>query len=90
MPIQDLITGTTTTQLNREYMTRSAWQAGVIGSINVLVLILSAKMIVLVAVLGGIYLTMIALAQPDPWRLASLAAYGLMVCVPVVWLASRR
>lgn len=82
-----------TTQLSpqhQEYIHRAAWKAGVLGAINVLVNIVAIRLIVLVAVGGGIVLTSIALGAPDPWRLGVLSIYSLAVVVPVVWLASRR
>lgn len=88
-----MISAATPLQLNprqQEYIHRAAWQAGVLGAINVLVLVVSVRIIVLVAVGGGIVLTSMALGNPDPWRLGVLAIYSLAVVVPVVWLASRR
>ena len=73
-----------------EYIHRAAWKAGVMGAFNALALILSARLIVLVGVGGGISLTWLALQSPDPMRLGALAIYSLAVVVPTVWLASRR
>lgn len=78
-----------TPQPNLEYIHRAAWKAGVLGAINVLVLITAARVIVMVAVGGGIVLTSMALTNLDPWRLGALAIYAIAVVVPVVWLASR-
>ena len=83
-------TPTTTPQLSQEYVHRAAWKAGVLGTINVLIRVVSARAIVLVAVGGDIVLTSTALVSPDPWRLGALAIYSLAVVVPVVWLASRH
>ena len=83
-------TGQTQTQPSPEYVHRAAWKAGVLGAINVLVLVTAARIIVLVAVGGGIALTSIALGDPSPWRLGALAIYQIAVVVPVVWLASRH
>lgn len=60
------------------------------GAINVLINVVAVRIIVLVAVCGGIALTIIALGTPDPWRLGALAIYSVAVVIPVVWLASRR
>jgi ABC-type sulfate transport system permease subunit len=60
------------------------------AAFNVLVLILSARLIVLVAVSGGIGLAMIALQQPDAMRLGVLGIYAAIIVVPVIWLASHR
>ena len=51
--------------------------------------VLAARFAVLVGVGGGIYLTWVALATPDPYRLALLGVYAFGVVAPVVWLASR-
>ncbi|HEX8827326.1 MAG TPA: hypothetical protein VF778_04355 [Xanthobacteraceae bacterium] len=52
--------------------------------------VLAVRLILLVAVSGAIWLTWLALASPDPYRLAALAVYAAVVVVPVVWLSSRR
>jgi hypothetical protein len=64
-----------------------AWKAAAWGTINVLAAVLSAKMIVLAAVLGGIGLTCQALVTPDPLRVVALGVYGCLVVIPSVWLA---
>jgi len=76
--------------LPAEYIHRAAWKAGILGALNVLIMITAARMIVLVAVSGGIGLTMIALGAPDPWRLGALAIYSIAIVVPVIYLASRH
>lgn len=85
---------TTTTipphELTKEFIARAAWKQGVMGALNVITTVLAVRLIVLVGVGGGIGLTFIALQQPDPWRLGALAIYGVLVMVPVVWLAGRR
>ena len=58
------------------------------GALNVLVTVLAARLIVLVAVVGGIWLTWGGLANPDPMRLGSLAIYCAAVVIPTVYLAS--
>lgn|SRR5215472_4197692 len=65
-----------------------AWRAGVLGAVNVLALVLSGRLLVLVAIAGAIFLTWLALANPDPYRLAALGIYCLLAVVPCVWLAS--
>jgi hypothetical protein len=51
--------------------------------------VLSARLVVLVGVIGGIGLTWLALQEPDPIRLGALAIYAVAVVIPCVWLASR-
>jgi hypothetical protein len=74
----------------KEQVSRAAFQAAVMGTVNVLVLILSARLIVLISVCGGIYLTLVALGQPDPWRLGVLITFCLGVVGPAVYLAAHR
>ena len=78
-----------TPNLGPELMQRAAWRAAVLGSLSFAALVLSARLIVLVAVGGGIALTWLCLQQPDPYRLGALGIY----CVAMVltgWLASRK
>jgi hypothetical protein len=77
-------TMTTTETSNRE------WKAAVLGTLNVLMLVLSARMIVLVSVFGAVWVSWLALQSPDPWRLGVLITFCLGVCGPAVWLASRH
>lgn len=60
------------------------------GAIAVVTQVLALRLVVLVAICGGIGLTWTALSSPDPFRLGALAIYGLAVVIPVVWLAGRR
>ena len=52
--------------------------------------ILAVRLVVLVAVLGAILLAWEALADPQIVRVSALAVYGLLVVLPVVWLATTR
>jgi hypothetical protein len=81
---------TTSPNLQAEYVHRAAWKAGVLGAINVAVAVLAARLVVLVAVIGGIALTWLALAVPDPVRLGALGIYCVAVVIPCIWLAGRR
>ena len=72
-----------------EQMHRGAWTAGVLGTLNVLALVLSARLIVLIGILGGIGLTYVALQSPDPWRLGALGIYAIAIVIPTVWFAPR-
>lgn len=60
-----------------------------LGTFNVACKILAARLIVLVGVIGGIGLTWLALAHPDPYRLGALAIYAAGVLIPTIWLGSR-
>ena len=72
----------------QEYVHRAAWKAGVMGSLNVLFAVIAVRLILLVAVLGAIGLTYLAVQQPEPMRLGALAIYVAFVVVPASWLAS--
>lgn len=67
-----------------------AWQAGALGAINVLSVLLAVRLTLLVAVCGAISLAYLALASADPYKLGALAIYSVVVVVPLVWLAARR
>src|SRR5215471_13418254 len=71
--------GTTPPSLPAEYIHRAAWKAGVLGALNVLIMVTAVRVIALVAVSGGIVLTSIALAGPDPWRLVALGIYAVFI-----------
>lgn len=73
-----------------EYVHRAAWKAGVLGSINVLAIVLAVRLGLLVAIVGAIVLTYITIEAPDPFRLGALAIYCAFVLLPTTWLASRR
>src|SRR5580704_9085084 len=75
---------------NGELVNRAAWRAGVLGSINVLAIVLAVRLGLLVAIVGAICLTYIAIQAPDPLRLGALAIYCSFVLLPTTWLASRR
>jgi hypothetical protein len=73
-----------------EFVHRSAWKAGVLGSINVLAIVLAVRLGLLVAIVGAIVLTYLTIQTPDPWRLGALAIYAAFVILPTTWLAARR
>ena len=58
--------------------------------LNTVALVLSIRLIVLVAVCGGIGMTFLALGNPDPYRLGALAIYCLAVVIPSMALAARH
>ena len=60
------------------------------GALNVAVAMLAVRFSVLVAISGGIWLTYVALIEPDPMRLGALAIYAAVIVVPCIWLAGRR
>ena len=60
------------------------------ATVNVLAMILAVRLTLLVGVGGAIALSVLALREPDPYRLAALAVYAGVVVVPLVWLAGRH
>ena len=89
-PTPTLTTLSTATTTDIELAQLKAWKQGAVGAFNVVSGILAARVIVLVAVVGGIVLTYLALGNSDPVRLVPLGIYSLLVVVPSVWLASRK
>lgn len=89
MPLSQAI-GMMTEAMQPEMVHRAAWKASVMGTLNVIVAVLSVRLIVLVAVCGGIGLALQALSVPDPYRLGALGIYAVFVVCPCIWLASRR
>jgi hypothetical protein len=59
-----------------------------IGSINVLAKVLSVRWTVMMSVAGGIALAVEAMTAPDLFKLGTIGLYGLLVVLPVVWLAA--
>jgi hypothetical protein len=59
------------------------------GAASVLTAVLAQRLIVLIAVLGGIALTWLGLEDPNAYKIGSLAVYVLGVVLPAVWLAGR-
>lgn len=82
-------TTTTPSRQTPEDIHRTQWKAGVLGAVNFMALILAARLIVLVGVVGGIVLTWNALGNPDQMRLWILLVYAGAVVCPTVWLAGR-
>lgn len=75
--------------LQAELIERAAWKRGMLGGLNAVMLVVAARMIVMIAVLGGIFLTWLALQNPDPYRLGALGIYTFGVLGSTVWLAGR-
>jgi hypothetical protein len=72
----------------QEFVHRAAWRAGVLGAINVLARVLAARLIVLIAVIGGIVLAYPALGKPDWIMVVILGVYCAGVVAPAVILAA--
>lgn len=67
----------------------AAWKQGFVGALNAVMLVTAARMIVLVAVLGGIGLTWLTLLEPNPYKLGALGIYAVAIVGSAVWLAGR-
>ena len=85
-----MATTTTPTDIQREFVHRAAWKAAMLGSLNLVTAILAVRLILLVSVSGAVALAYLALREPDPYRLGALGVYGVLVVLPMVWLAARR
>ena len=79
-----------TPQFQQEYMTRLVWKNAVLGNLSAMAMVLAARFFVLLATVGAIFLTWVALEHPDPNKIAVLGAYLLFGVIPLVWLASRK
>ena len=90
MPTGTSSTASSTTDFRSEYVARAAWKQGVLGALNVLIAVVAVRFIVLIAIGGGIALSVMALQNADPWRLGALAIYAVAIVLPTVWMASRR
>ena len=76
-----------------EYQHRSAWKAGVLGSFNLLAIVLAVRLVLLVAVIGALWLAKLALDVPAPLQIPALVMLGVYcatVVIPMVWLSSRK
>jgi hypothetical protein len=76
-----------------EYQHRAAWKAGVLGSLNLLAVVLAVRLVLLVAVIGALYLAKVALDVPAALQIPALVMLGVYcatVVIPMVWLSSRK
>lgn len=60
------------------------------GALNVAALILSVRLILLVATVGAILLTWQTLADPQLYRVIAISAYMALIELPVVWLSATQ
>jgi hypothetical protein len=80
-------------QFQQEYMARLVWKNALLGSLNAMALVLGARVAVILAIGGAIFLSWLVLGSgdhPDPTRVAGLGVYLLGAVVPVIWLAARK
>ena len=76
-----------------EYVHRAAWKAGVLGSLNLLAVVLAVRLVLLVAVIGALWLAKLAIEVPPSVQmpaLVMLGTYCLTTVIPLVWLSSRK
>lgn len=91
-PAMTVPSGGTTPKLTTTETTPPSYQAyraGMLGALNFATAVLGVRLILLVSVLGASGLTFLVLRDPDPYRLVALATYGVLVVLPVVYLAGR-
>ena len=63
------------------------------GALNLLAVVLAVRLVLLVAVIGALYLSKLALDVPAPVQMPALIMLGVYcatVVIPMVWLSSRR
>jgi hypothetical protein len=80
-------------QFQQEYMARLVWKNALLGNLNAMALVLGARLAVLLATCGAIFLAWLALGSsdhPDLSRTAVLGCYLVGCYVPVIWLAARK
>lgn len=76
--------------LSRELMSRAAWRAAVIGSLNVAAQILAARLVLLLSVVGAFALGWRAVSGGQPMQLGAVGLYTITVVLPITWLCARR
>lgn len=67
-----------------------AWRASLLGTLQAILLVVSARGLLLLCAGGAFALAFGALRDPQPLRLAAAGSYDLLVFLPAVWLASKR
>lgn len=73
----------------QEYIERAVWKQGLLGALNAMTAVLAQRLIVLVSVSGGIWLTFLALHEPDIFKLGALLIYAIGIVGSSIWLAGR-
>lgn len=81
---------TTPPKIEQEYVERKAWRQGVLGALNILAVVLAVRLVLLLATIGAFILALIAIRDPDPFRLGALVIYSVGIVIPCIWLSSRR
>jgi hypothetical protein len=70
-------------------MKQAAWKGAYIGTLNAITVVLSARLIVLIAVVGACWLTYLALQNANYFTIAALLVYCGGVVGSTVYLAGR-
>ena len=63
-----------------------ARQAAVFGALQAMALIISVRLLLLLVLVGALTLAVMAMPSPTLLHLAVLAAYCILVVIPMVWL----
>lgn len=65
-------------------------QPGYLQAVNAALDIAGARVLALLAVIGGISMFLYAVYDPLPWRTYTVAAYSAVVLWPVIWLSWKK
>jgi hypothetical protein len=63
--------------------------AGVRGGLTVVAMVLAARFIALLAILGAFVVTLVVLQEPDPFRLTAVGLYCVFAGFLSAWLTSK-
>ena len=65
-------------------------KAAVLDTLTAALQVLSARLLGMIAVVGAVVMFGWAVYDPQPWRLAAVGSYAVVVLWPIVWLYMRR
>jgi hypothetical protein len=68
----------------------SDYQTRILAALDAIARVLGARVILLLAVLGGFALAYLAMATPTNLTIAVVAIYNLTVIGPLIWLTAMR
>ena len=74
--------------IRQEQIRQASYKAAFVGTMNAIALVLTARLIVLISVLGAGWLTWVTLQSPDPYKLIALGIYCVGVVGGAVFLAA--
>ena len=68
----------------------AAWKQGVIGAVQGALLVASSRILLLLSGAGAFYLSLQAVAQPEPLRIVAALTFDVGVFLPCAWIAIRQ